>query len=538
MRKIDKIRIFALALITSFMFSGCDGFLEQIDTSSINENSLFKKKEDGYAMVTGVYNTFHYSVDYMLKGIWFTANFPSQDFHNAGSDTFWNTYEIPTDFDALNAFWSGNYIGISRANAAIPILEDMIAGGVLTEAEGNQLIAECYFLRGVFYYYLGADFGGVPLELEVVKDDGLHPRNTQDEVFEAVRDDMKRAAEYLPWKADQPLTDRGRATKEAALAYQGDAMMWLKDYEGALAIFNQLDGKCQLEETYLNIHEIANRNGKESIFEVQFTSETGGAMGWGAFGVNNHWISSFCMPKPVSNFAYAYGDKKLYDSFQFGDSRKLATIIGPGDEHPSPLINFKDYPRLKDWAQWGGNNQSKEYYQDESGDPLNTCGTVSKPWLAEGNVSGSEYYCVKYWRNPEVCGTKGQNWFMSPDNVMMMRYAQVLLSKAECLYRTSNSAGAIAIVNQIRDRAFDKLTNPSVIVPAPVETDVMQIILDEYRYELGGECSLWFLLRRSGLHHEFIKKQHGITIPTGKDLMPIPQTQIGLNQELVQNPGY
>jgi hypothetical protein len=145
---------------------------------------------------------------------------------------------------------------------------------------------------------------------------------------------------------------------------------------------------------------------------------------------------------------------------------------------------------------------------------------------------------VKYWRNPEVCGTRGQGWFLSPDNIMIMRYAQVLLSKAECLYRTGDSSGAMAIVNQIRERAFGKLTDASAVVPAPVETDVMKVILDEYRHELAGECSLWFLLRRSGEHVQFIKDRHDVVIPTGKDLMPIPQTQIGLNQELIQNPGY
>ena len=243
--------------------SGCEDFLDQKDTSGINENSLFLKAEDGYSLVTGVYSTFHFSVDYMLKGIWFTANFPTQDFHNDGSDTFWNTYEVPTDFDALNTFWVGNYIGISRANAAIPILQRMKDNGVLSEKEANTLLGECYFLRGAFYYYLAVDFGGVPLELETVKDEGLHPRNSQDEVFASVVSDMNIAAGLLPWKTEQASADRGRATKEAALAYQGDALMWLKQYKEAVEVFNQLDSKCQLEENFLNIHEIANRNGKE-----------------------------------------------------------------------------------------------------------------------------------------------------------------------------------------------------------------------------------------------------------------------------------
>ena len=185
MKKRHIIGSFLLGLL-SMVNSGCEDFLDQKDTSGINENSLFLKAEDGYSLVTGVYSTFHFSVDYMLKGIWFTANFPTQDFHNDGSDTFWNTYEVPTDFDALNTFWVGNYIGISRANAAIPILQRMKDNGVLSEKEANTLLGECYFLRGAFYYYLAVDFGGVPLELETVKDEGLHPRNSQDEVFASV----------------------------------------------------------------------------------------------------------------------------------------------------------------------------------------------------------------------------------------------------------------------------------------------------------------------------------------------------------------
>lgn len=96
----------------------------------------------------------------------------------------------------------------------------------------------------------------------------------------------------------------------------------------------------------------------------------------------------------------------------------------------------------------------------------------------------------------------------------------------------------MAIIQQIRNRAFGKLLDPSIEVPQPIETDVLKIIMDEYRHELTGETSLWFLLRRTGEHVNYIKEKYGITIPTGKDLMPIPQTQIGLNQYLEQNPGY
>ncbi|HAW08339.1 MAG TPA: hypothetical protein DCW42_04105, partial [Bacteroidetes bacterium] len=411
MKIATKINCFLLGA-TLLITAGCsDSFLSQTDTSNINENILFLKPADGYSLVTGVYNTLNSNIDYPLKGIWFTANFPSQDFHNWGSDTFWNTYEIPTAFDALNTFWVTNYIGIARANSAIPILTKMKANGVLSETEANQLIGECYFLRGLFYYYLAVDFGGVPLELETVTDQGLHPRNTQDEVFLSIASDMQKASELIKWKSDQALTDRGRATKDAALAFQGDALMWLKKYSEAIPIFEQLDSRFSLEENYVNVHELSHKNGKESIFELQFRNY--GAMNWGAFGVNNQWISSFGMPVPISGFGYSYGDKKLYDSYQSNDTRKLATIIGPDDKHPSPLINLKDYPQLIKFAKSGNGNIPATYYQDATGAPINTCGTAAHPWVED---SRSGYYGVKFWRNPETCGTKGTSWFLSPDN--------------------------------------------------------------------------------------------------------------------------
>ena len=522
MKKIKILNCFIPALFLFFLLGCSDSFLEQTNTSSVNESTLFHDAEDGYALVTGIYSTFH-DVNYMLKGIWFTANFLSQDFKNWGSDSFFATYEVPTSFDPLNIFWSRNYIGIARVNSAIPILTNMIEQGFLTEKEGNQLIGECYFLRGLFYYYLAADFGGVPLELEVVTDDGRHPRNTQDEVFVSVASDMDKAAGLLPWKQDQPETDRGRATKGAALAYQGDALMWLKKYDEAAAVYKQLDSRYELEENFINIHETDHRNGKESIFEVQFT--TYGNMSWGAFGVNNQWISSFGMPEEISGFGYAYADKSLYDSFESGDQRKRATVIGPGDEHASPAINISIYPKVI------------ATYTDENGVTINTLGTMEKPWKGSDN-GRSGYYGIKYWRNPDICGNKGLSYFMSPDNIMMMRYGQVLLSEAEALYRSGDSGGAMTLVQKIRDRAFGKLADPAVVVPSPKETDVIKIILDEYRHELAGETSLWFVLRRSGEHLQYVKDKFGITVPSGKDLMPIPQTQIGLNPELKQNPGY
>jgi hypothetical protein len=72
----------------------------------------------------------------------------------------------------------------------------------------------------------------------------------------------------------------------------------------------------------------------------------------------------------------------------------------------------------------------------------------------------------------------------------------------------------------------------------PPQGELMNSILEEYRHELAGEFSLWWVLRRSGDHIEYIQDRFDIAIPEGKDLMPIPQQQIDINPNLTQNPGY
>jgi hypothetical protein len=96
----------------------------------------------------------------------------------------------------------------------------------------------------------------------------------------------------------------------------------------------------------------------------------------------------------------------------------------------------------------------------------------------------------------------------------------------------------MATIQLVRDRAWGKLENPSVTVPPPVQTDPMEIILDEYRHEINGENSLWFDLRRSGKLIEFIKDRHNVQVPAGRDLMPIPASALATNPTLVQNPNY
>ncbi|HEX6428734.1 MAG TPA: RagB/SusD family nutrient uptake outer membrane protein [Niastella sp.] len=578
MTRSNKNIIIAV-LIALMLPLGCkDSFLEQENTFQSNADALSTKREAVIGLVNGIYDTYQNS-DLLKKCIWYRANFGAHDFFNWGADVFWNNYQIPSTFGGIATFWNQSYIGIARANSAFVVISKAESRGVLTTSLANRLRGEAFFLRGLTYYYLASSFGGVPLEIDTTgaTNLGLKPRSPRDSVFMQVVADMQQAATLLWSKKDLPKADQGRATKGAAYAYEGAARMWLKDYAGALIAFNnpELTNNYRLLTNFADVHEYDNQNNDESLFEIQFAVKPGDPQDWGGSwnppGGEIGWIDSFSWPEEITQQGYDYGNPALWNSFQEGDKRKLLTIVGPGDPLVSPGIirvwgGIKGYIPVKD-----GFASGNQKYKADDGTILNTVGTKTRPWYGSDN-GRTGYYCAKKWRDYNLTGGYGPQKIFGDQNQILMRYAEVLLSRAECKVRTGNVAGALADLKLVRDRAWGG-TAPAIMkdsanfdgTPGQPITDPLQMVLSEYRHELSGEYSLFYLLCRAGTNEAiaFIKKangtvdgsyepipnpapgptrdgqKHGLyntSLTPEKTLLPIPQVAISLNPNLTPNP--
>ena len=542
----NKKLIYLVALGFLILPLACSkNFLNPQNTQGISASTLFQKPQDGISLVNSIYDGFqHDNQSFVLKSLWYNANYCSQDFFNWGADVSYNTYLFPVDFGSTSVYWNLSYQGISRANSAIPIIEKMHKDGVITDSLANFLSGQAYFLRGVYYYYLGCTFGGVPLELNVVTN-GLHPRSSQDSVFMQVASDMTIAANLLPWPENLAPGDLGRATKGAALGYLGSAQMWLKKYSDAVTSFTTLIPHYQLMSKFMDINEYDHQNNKESIFELQFSLPGGSTPDWSYNNNEVTWMSSFMWPWETSNFGYTYANKLLYTSFESGDSRKAATVIGPGDTIASPGIvaigGIKAYAQVI--AGFNGKTSlPASHFTGTDGKIINTCGKIGDLWT--GDQPGqprSGYYGMKQWRDPNVSGNtpsqidgKGNTHIFGDQNVTLLRLGEIYLSLAEAQFQSGDLSGAATSLAVVRDRAWGNTTAP----PSPFGPDFMQIMLNEYRHELAGDVSLWYDLRRTGLQVDYIKNTFGITIPAGHDLLPIPQAAIATNPFLKQNPNY
>jgi len=583
---MKRIKIFIIISITAFICAvivlACKkSFLNQTNTFGLPADAVATSRENVIAATNAIYDTYQNS-DLLKKCIWYRANFGTHDFFNWGADVFWNNYQIPATFVGLNTLWNQFYIGIARANYALPVIAKAKANGVVDAALADRLAGEAYFLRGTMYYYLAACYGGVPLELQTGSD-GLTPRSSRDSVFKQVVLDMQQAGTLLWSKKALSTADLGRATKGAALAYEGAARMWLKDYVGALAAFNnaELTSNYHLLPNFVDVNEYDHQNSDESIFEIQFFLKSGDPQDWGGSwqppGAELGWIDSFSWPNEITQQGYDYGNPALWNSYQSGDKRKLLTIVGPGDPILSPGIiakwgGIKGYPPVT--AGFAANNP---IYKADDGTILNTVGTSTRPWYGD-DKGRTGYVCAKKWRDPNLTGNyngpDGKGHIFGDQNQILMRYAEVILSRAECKVRTNDVAGAMADLKLVRDRAWGGAAPAAMQdsanydgTPGVPITDPLQMVLSEYRHELSGEYSTFFDLLRAGTQTavDFINKANGTVAgsydpvvnpapgPThdGKKhglyntaitpnwtLLPIPQSARAANPNLTQNPGY
>jgi hypothetical protein len=159
--------------------------------------------------------------------------------YNFGTDEFregdqfnnvrYNDYDpnLNSNDAFVNDLWINNYAGIRRCNQGIEMITAFDNPGsktLGTAAQKNLRIAELKALRGLYYFQLVQQLGGVPLITSVPSAPQYeYPRASVANVYNQIMSDLKSAGPVLPWR---PATaDRGRASR--AMAYHFLAKAYL-----------------------------------------------------------------------------------------------------------------------------------------------------------------------------------------------------------------------------------------------------------------------------------------------------------------------
>ena len=426
-------------------------------------------------------------------------------------------FTVTSDNVFIEGLWKGYYAGISRTNQAIVGLSQ----AALDHAVIVQKTAEMRFLRAYFYFNLVRMFGGVPLVLTVPagpehQDSSFYGRASVSDVYsKAIIPDLQFAITNLPLRN---ATDVGRATKGAAETLLAKVDLYLKNWASCDSLVTDVinSGQYQLVPDYSILWRQAGDNSPESVFEVE-TGLYGGA-DYGIPGYVEYqgarqdngmgtpftpWSNpGFYQPAADDGFGFDAPSASLIAAYEPGDRRKAATIINlPANSPPDTLFDGFTIPSM---VGVSATYNYKAYH--------------SKVLPGGGRAQieafdGDRGHCQK--------------------NLHILRYAEVLLIKAEADNELGNAAGAEKYLNEVRARAGLAATGASS------QAALRTAIWNERRVELAMEHDRFWDLVRQGRAAQ-VMQAAGKNFVVGKnELLPIPSAEIAISGgRLTQNNGY
>ena len=434
-----------IAALTVCILSACDDFLDEKLKGDFNSDNIFSNATQAQLAVNGVYNAATCCTD-----LWKFGDVASDDAVKGGGDGDYADLVYIDDFSAnadngvLSEFWKSSYEVISRANNVIAYVPAIDMDITLR----NRYVAEAKFFRALSYFNLINIFGEVPLKLLPQIDDasihvGLSPVST---IYGQIEQDLREAAPAL--SVSYSGADAGRVTQGAAYGLWAKAQLYQKKYGDVLTTIQLIDDLhiYELERPYSNLFKLGAEDSKEVLFAIRFLSGQNPGLG----NSLNQWLapqneSGYYFDAPTQSYVDAFDEKQVNGE----DDLRLDVSIG---------------------------RDGKEWFNGE---------LFSSAW------SLSTGYLVKKHNQPlaEVGkGTKGDGGLA----YIYLRYADILLMKAEALNETHHPDLAKIEVDKVRDRAG--LAGVSTVTEAAMR----EIIRKERRKELGFEFHRFFDLMRWG----------------------------------------
>lgn len=545
MNQFKALTYSALALAT-LSLSSCNDWLTEETPGTTKVSEFFTSLSTAEAVVNAAYvpMTWEFGTTYYPE--WYFGDIVSDDALKGGQDINdgadlreLENFKANSDNEILLQYYRAQWQGIQRANLAIDEIPTTRIETEGTEAEQqakyrDRYLGEAYFLRGFYYFRLARMFGGMPLIDFVVKssNEWAQTRTTMDKTLNFAIEDFKRA-ENLLWVKDKYSDDElGRATKGAAQAMLLKANLYRADYQRNAG--NETEAQKYFAEAakwgkeviksrqyslwsnYFDNFRLANENGRESVFEIQYTEEA--TSDYGGEGYTRGTMTTILQRSRSSAFGeagwgYNRPTQNLYNEYEAGDARRDETILIPTDEQietPAQEIYCGDRMLNRKYAM----------YND--------------------GTNGGIYKLAHATR--------------SPKNNIQIRYADVLLMYAEACCETGDLPSAKTALKEVRDRAgLSQFPYTAVIQGQTVtfndnQEDLRKAIRHERRVELAMEGHRWFDLTRWGIAKETMdtymageteeaKELYG-TFQKGKhELFPIPSKEIDLSG-IEQNPNW
>lgn len=457
-----KLTILSLAALSALTFTSCSDWLDVKPEGTPNETNYWLTDDHYTTAVTTLYGNLS------MEETWGRDLFWEQ---GASDDIFYSRSRGNAQMNLANLNMDGETEGsiqtfynyMYETNAAS---NDVINHALKLESRSaiiNNRLGEAYFMRAFSHFMIAYRYGrvdnGVPFDRYEDYEEypsGKIPEQRASVLdnYELIIEDLDKAADLLPWFTQYGSEDYGRASKDAAIALKVKTYAYWAQHDPAQwekipALVDQLEneGGRGLTESFAALFESANEWNQEYIFSVNSSGATlagsifPGMMldnkGWGRY---NGW----------GNFKPTL---ELWAEYDENDTRRSVTILQYGDE----FTFFGEKRRFYSTAdlECGFHfNKYMEPFRYGSVDPVSGAGVGNSHISPNGNRPTTDL------------------------NLPIMRFAEMLLFKAEALIETGKGAEAATVLNRISSRAGmgNLYTNATI-----------EDLMHERRLELAGE---------------------------------------------------
>jgi len=486
--KFNKtIYYFLLGATLTVGTTSCSDYLDTeplTDRAIPNTDTPYKTAAEAESLMTTIYTDLgneYWQLDYFFNGD------AQTEIAHAGSDNVQNfqidEYRIIATNSNVNRDWNYLFTFINNCNKILNYV-DNIPDPALTSSRKAEMKAEAAIMRAMYNFHGVQLWGDFPLVTKAVI-------GVNDENFEEVYDQVYPARKPINEVYAQIIADL-----EGALA---NAPASSNKYRATRGLALSLLAKVYTTKPNPDYAKV-----------IEYTTQL---MGQG------------------------YSLLPVYDQLFDGNHEANAESIFESNGNAGNL-----------WA-WGSSmfyGTDWKKFNTPSYDIVNTFNTEgdnvrknSSIWFFPATVSWSD----NFWQSNNFPFMYKMRITSGHQNFYVMRYADLLLIRAEALVRQGNFTDAATLVNQVRNRASSSLT-PITITNTE---DGINKILKERKLELAFEGHRWFDLKRTGKAISILSQQrdaNGNLLPyvnnlnQNRLLWPIPQTQLDNNPNLTQNPGY
>ena len=495
MKKINTL------LLTGFILavSACSDFLKEDLQGAYSSATFYKTESQATLALTGIYNAASFTTT--DNALWVFGDVASDDAVRGGKPGDLIDIQYIDDFNysrnngILDRMWKRFYEGISRANYLL-----YYGSGIdMDVARRERLLGEAKFLRAYFYFNLVNIFGEIPLKLNPPLNDSelYKPKVSVSDVYEQIEKDLNEAAAVL----DESYTgaDIGRATKGAAWGMLAKVYLYQEKWTEALNATAEVEaiGIYQLVPVYKNNFIDSTQNNVESIFEIQHLAGQSPLLG--------SYLNQYFSPVIYNGYVVNVPLQNFIDEFEVTD----AAVVDPRLDYTvgregQLWVNGEAY--VPAWSPTG--YLQKKHIQPLREGPVNNDGAL---------------------------------------NYVYMRYADILLIKAEALNELNRTNEALAPLNAVRKRARESyLYDVDLPGAGAVPTDLLPDIANtgqqgvriairhERRVELGFEFHRFFDLMRYGkVVAEAALEGTGFSYDKNRYFL-IPQSELDTNPAIDQ----